>query len=374
MTSGIAMLLLLGLGAASADLPGQETPVSMWRQAIEPHPFQFPADHAAHDDYRIEWWYYTGNLAASDGRQFGYQLTFFRTGVVYAPENPSRWAIRDLHMAHFAVSDIDNAEFFMQDRLRREGVGGAGARTDRFEAWNGNWRVKLVGDAHRLSAETDAVAIDLNLLALKPPVLHGRGGLSQKGPSVGNASHYYSLTRMQTDGKIRMRGETLDVAGLSWMDHEFSTSFLEPGQQGWDWFSLQLDNDCELMIYRIRRGSGEADRHSAGTVVDAAGKGAALAHDEFMLEPGRTWKSPVTGAVYAISWTVGVKNRGIELEVEAAFPAQELDTRATTGIAYWEGSVRARGRWGGRTVTGRGYLEMTGYAGRALGGSLEGGR
>jgi predicted secreted hydrolase len=177
---------------------------------------------------------------------------------------------------------------------------------------------------------------------------------------------------METTGAIRAGNERVAVTGLSWMDHEFSTSFLEPGQQGWDWFSLQLDNGRELMIYRIRRADGSADPFSAGTMVDVDGRPTTLKADDFKLVPGRTWKSPVTGAVYPVAWQVRLPNEAIELAVEAAFESQELDTRATTGLAYWEGSVATRGTWGDRPVTGRGYLEMTGYAGRALGGSLEG--
>ncbi|NLX96449.1 MAG: carotenoid 1,2-hydratase [Rhodopirellula sp.] len=342
-----------------------------WKSAVEPHPFRFPEDHAAHENYRIEWWYYTGNLETRDGRRFGYQLTFFRTGVVREPENPSRWTIRDLYTAHFAVSDIDRRQFHFFERVNRRGIGWAGAETDTYHVWNGDWKVRLEGNSHHLVAEQDQCRIALTLSPTKPPVLHGEAGLSQKGPSTGNASHYYSQTRMQTTGLLTVGGREFPVHGTSWMDHEFSTSFLEEGQQGWDWFAVQLDDGRELMIYQIRRADGTPDPHSSGTLVAADGAAVHLGIDQFSLVPGRRWRSGETTATYPIQWTVRVPGQRLEFDVRAAFSDQEMNTIGSTGLAYWEGAVVIEGRSEGKPVRGRGYLEMTGYAGKSLGRVLQ---
>lgn len=358
-------------GAARSDAtssPASPPAAEPWKTVTEPYGFRFPRDHAAHPDYRIEWWYYTGNVATPQGRSFGFQLTFFRTGADYRPANPSVWAVRDLYMTHFAVSDIASGQFHSFQRLNRGGVGWAGAASDRYRVWNGDWEVRLEkGETHRLRAGEGGVRIDLTLRSLKPPVVHGEHGISQKGPSAGNASHYYSLTRMATEGTIQLDGQRFAVSGLSWMDHEFSTSFLEPGQQGWDWFAVQLDDGRDLMLYRMRRDDGSADPFSSGTLVGARGEARPIRFEEFELRPGRRWTSPLSGAAYPVGWEIRVPACELRLEAEAAFPDQEMQTSDTTGIIYWEGSIRLRGQADGRDVDGRGYLEMTGYTGRALG-------
>ena len=222
-----------------------------WRQARPGYRFHFPRDHASHPEYRIEWWYYTGNLADSNSRRFGFQLTFFRVGVRPRPENPSRWAVRDLFMAHLALSDLETGRFHFDERLNRAGPGWAGASAETYRVWNGTWEARLGRDGrHRLRAGDETFGIALELEAGRGPLLHGQAGLSQKGAREGNASHYYSLTRMPTRGRIRIDSREFEVAGLSWMDHEFGTSFLEPEQIGWDWFALQLDSGQDLMLFQ----------------------------------------------------------------------------------------------------------------------------
>ena len=338
---------------------------SEWRQARPDRALELPRDHASHPEYRIEWWYYTGNLAADDGRRFGYQVTFFRVGVDAQPVNPSRWAVRDLHAAHLAVTDVAGGRHLSAERLNRAGVGWAGAATDTLEVWNEGWRVELEGATHRLQArdDQDGFGVDLHLTPVKPAAAHGVGGYSRKGAQPGNASHYYSLTRLETRGQIVLDGAAVDVVGSSWMDHEFGTSFLEPSQQGWDWFSLQLDDGTELMVYVIRRRDGSLDPHSAGTFVDAAGRTTSLRAGDFRLAPGRTWSSPASGAVYPVEWRVEAPAAGLALDVRAVLDAQELRTGESTGVTYWEGAVVAAGTRDERPVQGRGYLEMTGYAG-----------
>ena len=337
-----------------------------WRQAEIGYTLQFPRDHGSHPDYRIEWWYYTGNLSSDDGRRFGYQVTFFRIGVDPAPENPSRWAVRDLFMAHLALTDIGAGRHLMAERLNRGGVGWAGARAGTLDVWNGDWRAELDGTTHRLRAVDGAFGVDLRLEPGKGPTVHGEDGLSRKGAQAGNASYYYSMTRMPTTGHLVVDGERVAVTGASWMDHEFGTTFLEASQVGWDWFSLQFDDGSELMVFQLRGADGEPDPHSAGTWVDAAGGATPLGAGEFTLVPGRRWSSPSSDAVYPVRWRIELPGRAVRLDISAAVDAQELDTEASTGVTYWEGAVTVRGQVGERAVSGRGYLEMTGYAGRPM--------
>jgi predicted secreted hydrolase len=360
-----ALLVAALVPVLLAQSPGLPT-TDGWRLAEPGYTFAFPRDHGSHPEYRIEWWYYTGNLEALDGRRFGYQVTFFRIGVDAAPANPSRWAVRDLHMAHLAVTDVTAGHQVTAERFDRGGVGWAGARERTLDVWNGDWRADLDGETHRVSAADDTFGVDLRLEPGKPPTLHGDAGLSRKGAEPGNASHYYSMTRMPTAGQLRLDGERIDVTGTSWMDHEFGTTFLEPGQVGWDWFSLQLDDGTDLMIYKFRRGDDQPDAFSSGTWVDPDGTTTGLSREQFVLVPGRRWTSPSSGAAYPVDWRVGVPSRQADLTVEALVDAQELDTANSTGVTYWEGAVAVRGRIGEREIRGRGYLEMTGYVGRPM--------
>lgn len=353
--------------AALIALDAQPRAASDWMPADPGYRIALPRDHAAHPQHKVEWWYYTGNVVAADGRRFGYQLTFFRVGVDPQPENPSRWAVRDLHLAHFAVSDLAGRRHVYADRLNRAGVGWAGASTGSYRVWNEDWEASLEpGGGHRLRAADANISLDLVLDEGKPPVFHGAAGYSRKGPTPGNASHYYSLTRMPTRGTLTLDGRRVEVTGESWMDHEFGTSFLEPGQAGWDWFSIQLEDGSELMLFQIRRADGRADPFASGTFVDRDGRTTPLAASAFTLTAGDTWTSPESGARYPVAWRVTVPGQSLALDVRAAFPSQELRTEQSTAVTYWEGAVEVTGTRAGRPVTGRGYLEMTGYTGREM--------
>ena len=338
-----------------------------WREAEAGYGYEFPRDHAAHTDYGLEWWYYTGNLLSRDGRRFGYQLTFFRVGVQRHPANPSRWAVRDLYMTHFAVSEIDRRQFHAFDRINRAGLGWAGAATDQYRVWNEDWSARLDGRDHVLSASDGDYKIDLRLTPAKPEVIHGDNGISQKGASAGNASHYYSLTRLETAGRIIVGGEAFEVNGASWMDHEFGTSFLEEDESGWDWFSIQLDDGRELMLFEIRRRDGQIDPRSSGTLVDRDGRATPIRFGEFTLASGEVWRSPASGAEYPTAWTIELPRFQLRLATRAAFAEQELRTTESTGVTYWEGSINITGTADGKPVAGRGYLEMTGYTGQNMG-------
>lgn len=353
-----AVLLLLGLfGAAEAR---------EYRQALPGYRFQFPRDHFSHPGFKTEWWYYTGHLRTADGERYGFQVTFFRVGTRVARnvDNPSRWAVRNLFMAHFAVSDLNRRRFHFTDRLSRAALGTAGASTQALEVWNGDWRLEGEGDVHRLQARDGKYAVDLTLTPVKPPVIHGKDGVSQKGEGSGYASHYYSLTRLRTTGTMKVEGRTIKVDGWSWMDHEFGSNQLHEYQEGWDWFGLQLDNGVELMFYLMRQKGGRSDPQSSGTLVLRDGTPLFLALSQVNVRATGTWTSPRSKATYPMGWEVRIPRHGLSLTVTPSLSDQELDTRKSTRVVYWEGSVRVTGSYKGTSVTGQGYVELTGYAGK----------
>jgi predicted secreted hydrolase len=364
---GVLWLLILGggtIGGSGGMAPPRPLSDVPWKKALPPFKFEFPRDHASHPDYKMEWWYYTGNLKTREGRRFGYQLTFFRVGVKYAPVNPSRWAVRDLYTAHFAISDLDGKRFRHAEKLNRAGVGWGGAEQGQYRVWNEDWEARLApdGQQHLLQAKEKGMGLSLSLNPLKPPVTQGENGVSQKGKAPGNGSHYYSLTRLATQGVLQIDGESFEVEGMSWMDHEFGTSFLESEQKGWDWFSIQLENGEELMLYQFRRTDGARDPHSNGVWVGREGKTRRLRAEEFRLTPLRYWRSKASGAVYPVEWQILLPTLGWKLIARAAFDTQELQTNESTRVTYWEGAIVIEG-----DRKGRGYLEMTGYAGAAMG-------
>jgi predicted secreted hydrolase len=365
-----AWALALLVGAASAV-----TAQSSWKSAAPGRAIVLPADHASHPDYKVEWWYYTGNLDEINGRpegrplhgRFGYQLTFFRIGMDPAPANPSRWAVRDLFMAHLALTDVNGKRYRFVDRMNRAGPGWAGAATDKYRVWNEDWQVTLENErVHRMVAATKEFGIDLSLDQTHRPVLNGDRGYHRKGSAEGNASFYYSLTRMPTRGRVTIGGEAFDVTGQSWMDHEFGTTFLEKGQVGWDWFALQLDDGRDLMIYQLRSADGSMHPMSSGTLVEADGTYREVKPGTFTLEPGRIWTSRASGGRYPVEWRVRVPGELIDVTVATTVDDQELRTSQSTQVTYWEGAIDVKGTVKGRTITGRGYLEMTGYAGASL--------
>lgn len=329
-----------------------------YARAVTPREFRFPADHGPHPEFRTEWWYYTGNLSTREGRRFGFQLTFFRSALAPAmPPRRSAWATRQAYLAHFTVTDAEGETFHSFERWSRGAVGLAGSQGEPFRVWVEDWKAEAAGQAMRLVAWEDSVGLELTLQPGKPPVLQGDRGLSQKSTEVGNASYYYSLTRMPAAGTIRIRGERFEVTGLAWMDREWSTSGLGEGQIGWDWFALQLDDGYDLMLYRLRRQDGSADPSSSGTLIGRRGESRRLKLGAFELEPLDTWESPRSGARYPSRWRVRIPSEDLELTLTPLLRDQELEV----SIRYWEGAVEAAGTRRGRPVRGRGYVEMTGY-------------
>ncbi len=279
----------------------------------------------------------------------------------------SRWRTNQVYVAHFAITDADRENFYVAERFSRGALGLAGARAEPFRVWIDDWEIAAAdtrGDAEhwRVRADDNDIALDLNLVAMKTPVLNGINGVSQKSDEPGNASYYYSITRWQTDGMLRVADEQFAVSGLSWLDREWSSSALDADQQGWDWFALQLGDGSELMFYNIRRIDGGQDRNSAGTWIAADGAARYLGRDEIAVVVENTWTSPA-GGNYPNAWSVRVPGLGLSLDVTPVIDNQELFTT----VRYWEGAVDISGQRDGADVEGRGYVELTGYANRPRG-------
>jgi predicted secreted hydrolase len=337
----------------------------MYQKALPGRKITFPVDHYSHPSFKTEWWYYTGHLETESGMRYGYQVTFFRFGLRdrqnEAKEKPP---FSELYMAHFALSDIKAKEFRYRERINRGYNGKAGAATDRYLVWNEDWKVAGDQNNHTIQVKDRGTELQLNLKSLKQPVLHGENGLSQKAAGEGRASYYYSLTRMQSEGALTIDGKTEKVRGLSWMDHEFGSNQLGQDQVGWDWFSIQLDDRTELMLYLMRRKDGTVDPYSSGTLVKADGFTRHLKLNQYRVEVLGRWRSPVSGADYPMRWRVTIPAEQIELEINPAFQNQELVTNRSTRVTYWEGAVDVGGKSRGKTISGAGYVEMTGYAGK----------
>jgi predicted secreted hydrolase len=338
---------------------------AQYQNAVPGYRFEFPRDYFNHPDFQTEWWYYTGNLTSSTGRHFGFELTFFREAVDRGKTdnaNASAWDIRDLYIAHFALSDLDGQHFDHRERLNRAGPGLAGSDESTARIWNGNWQVQWRDSEQRLQAGQDQMQLHLTLHSEKPPILHGANGLSQKSEGTGRASYYFSLTRLAADGDLIFQNEKFSVIGLAWMDHEFFTQQLQPSQIGWDWLSIQLSDNTELMLFHLRRKDGSIDPFSAGTYVDAQGNSTHLRAEDFLLQPlSDTWASPATRATYPISWKIFVPKLGINLEARTKLANQELSEQGNILPAYWEGAISLAGHRGSELLNGVGYLEMTGY-------------
>ncbi len=365
----LSMALAAGIAGCLLMVSARGAAAGEWAVAGGTRAWSFPRDHGAHPEYRTEWWYFTGILAAADGRRFGYQLTFFRQGirpVAADPGNP--WSVRDLHLAHFTLTDVREGSFRFAERVSRAGPGLAGAAEGALRAWVLDWSAVTEGEGFALTAREGATAIRLSLRPRRPPVLHGPGGLSRKGPADGQASWYASVTDLETTGTVRAdNGVAVAVRGASWFDHEFGSGQLADDLAGWDWFGLRLSDGRALMIYRLRHHDGTAAAASSGTLVGIVGAARRLAPEEVRIEPLATWRSPHSQARYPARWRVLVPAAGITFELAPLLPDQELTTGKSTGVTYWEGAVAGSGTAGGTSVTVEGYAELTGYAG-GLGG------
>jgi len=330
---------------------------SDFRPALPGYEYTFPRDHGAHPEYKTEWWYYTGHLRTDDGRRFGFELTFFRVGVAQG-QTESRWDLRHLMPAHFAITDAGGKSFRYYERLNRASPFTADAAEGRLDVFNEAWRATTNRDGSwRLVASEGKDAIDLTLRTRKAPAIHGENGVSVKAPAAGYASHYYSMTALDVSGTIN----GARCSGQAWMDHEFGSSALRENQQGWDWFSIQLDNDTEIMLYVIRRRDGTADVTSSGSLITSDGRVIHLTREQMRITALSRWKSPKSGAVYPMGWRVELPPLNVALTLAPLLDDQELVTRGSTRVTYWEGAADVSGSFGGTPVRGEGYVEMTGY-------------
>jgi predicted secreted hydrolase len=365
------VFLFLLLSTVLTDVHPPLAEEAPYYSVTSPCNLDFPKDHGAHPGYQTEWWYYTGNLRSEKGDCYGFQLTFFRRQISPPgsdqtwPNPASAWRTQQIFLAHAALTDIGDRRFHHAEQMSREmpGLAGAHQADGATSVFIKNWSINTDGNEHLIKADTETFSLNLKLRSDKPPVLHGKAGYSRKGTTPDRASCYYSFTRLHAEGSVALDGTPIPVQGTAWMDHEFSSATLESNFEGWDWFSVQLSNNTELMIYLLRRKDGTTSALSSGTYVDTSGKTVHIDNDQISMEILDHWKSPRTGAVYPSSWHLKVQPLQLVLDIHPNLQDQELQTPESTRITYWEGSVLATGSSAGQRVSGEGYVELTGYAG-----------
>ena len=385
--SGARLAALLALAGACGCLRAATAPPAVgsgvlsggappagFAQAQERRTFVFPRDHGPHREFRQEWWYVTGNLDAASGERFGFELTFFRLaleppGTAAAPDaettpgaQPSAWRSRELYMAHFAVSDLARRRFRFAQKLSREALGLAGAQAQpaqgqALKVWIDDWSLTDSDRQWTVQATQDGYTIELTLESLTAPVLNGDAGLSRKSAEAWAASYYYSIPRLAVRGRVLRDGRPLEVHGLAWLDREWGSGGLGAAQAGWDWFALQLNDGSALMFYALRERDGHRDPHSAGTWVSSTGEARPLASADVSIVVGGEWRGG-RGARYPAAWRLRVPALALEVAVQPVLPDQELRTIPP----YWEGAVDVSGERAGRHISGRGYVELVGYA------------
>jgi predicted secreted hydrolase len=365
------LLALVAAPAVGESIPELAAEVD-WRVAEPDYAWSFPDDHWAHREYKIEWWYLTGHLEAEDDptRRFGYQFTIFRVGLSPTASGlESEWAAGALVMGHAALTDKGAGDHRFSELLRREAsfLAGFGEPGDPRIAWSRApvgtddvWEIVWNQKAFdfRMRDDRVGIAFDLSTTPAKPRIFQGAGGFSRKSDAPGAASLYYSYTRLTTTGSVTIDGEPYRVRGESWMDKEFSSSQLTDDQVGWDWFSLQLDDGREIMLYELRNEDGKVD-HGRGTVVSREAETRYLRFEDWKLRTTGRWRSPESGIEYPAGWVIELEGEASGFVLEPDVADQENRSRLAAGPSYWEGSVTVRDENG--VVLGRGYVEMTGY-------------
>jgi len=362
------------------------TPLSLggeeeWKLARPDYAWDFPRDHWARDGYKTEWWYFTGHLEADSGERFGYQFTFFRIGLLRErPKVDSAWGAKDLIMGHAALSTLSLFDQGRKNKISSGGshrfsevlyravplLGGFGTFPDSVIAWSrapagtvGTWELKWNREGFDFRAKDEELGFSFSLSTrpVKPLIFQGPGGYSKKGAGENAASQYYSFTRLRTEGSVSVDGQTFAVTGQSWMDKEFSTHSLTSGQVGWDWFSLQLDDGRELMLYVLRDGEGKAD-YARGTLVESDARVKYLGRDAFAISVIASWTSP-SGDSYPSEWRISLSDASLDLVVRSLMADQENRSQLVPTLRYWEGAVEVMSPEGKRV--GVGFVEMTGY-------------
>ena len=327
-------------------------------RALPPLTLRFPRDHGSHPQLRTEWWYITGSVT-SGGREFGFQVTFFRSRVDATQDMASKFAAKQLVFAHAAITDVDGRKMLHDQRIAREGFGVVSASQDDTAIRLRDWSLRREGGAYMARVAGEQIALDLRCAPTQPLLLQGRGGLSRKGPQEQQASYYYSEPQLAVTGTIRLSGRALQVQGKAWMDHEWSDEVLHPDALGWDWIGMNLDDGSALTAFRLRAKDGSA-LWDGGSFRAPRGEVFNFSRGEVIFSPQRRWKSPLSQATYPVEWMV--RTPADFYTVRAVLDDQELDSRASTGAIYWEGLAHLFDSNGKRV--GQGYLEMTGYAQR----------
>lgn len=342
---------LLGAVDFAAVVPGRE--------------FQFPRDHGAHPEFQTEWWYFTGHIQDETGKVYGFQWTVFRaalqpSGAESRPSSP--WRAGQVYLGHLALSDLEKRRFAFEESAARGAMNLAGSSEKEFEVWLPGFSARPSEGSTRIQAERGDLRLDLQVRLPTQAWLQGQGGYSPKSKEAGKASYYYSLPNLAVQGTLRKSGQETKVQGSAWMDHEFGSGQLGPEQSGWDWMGLPLGNGEALMVYRLRDRQDPSQDFLYGGFYKKEGEWQTLSSGQLRLEAGASWKSPRSGGNYPLEWRIQAPDLNLDLKVRAAFADQELDTRKSTQVTYWEGSVDVSGRANGREVKSKGYLEMTGYA------------
>ena len=340
-----------------------------WKLALPGYKYNFPSEHRSHPNFKIEWWYFSGNVKDASGNKYSFMLTFFRRGLRLektSEVNRSRWALNNLYFSHFSVYSAKKNKHYFSEKISRGALGQAGASTEKFKVWIDDWKAEIA-DRNQpnkilIFAKKDKLYLDFELEPQKNPVIHGTNGISQKSSGVGQASHYYSFTRLKVNGSLSIEGKRITVNGSAWMDHEFGSNQLGKEQIGWDWFSIQLSNNTELMLYLMRNKSGSYDLTSSGSLIASDGSVIHLSLNDFKIKNKRFWKSKKSKALYPVEWVIEVPKYNINLNIKALHEKQELDTAKSTQIIYWEGGINVEGLSQGISVNGVGFVEMTGYA------------
>jgi predicted secreted hydrolase len=332
-----------------------------WLQVQPGVEFHFPRDHGSHPNYQTEWWYVTGQVADEKGNEFGYQFTIFRFGIIHETnDNDANLTPQHLLAGHLAIADINKQTFTKAERIRRAGAGFAEASETELHSWIGDWDIQQddKGVITISAADQDkGISIQFTLTPEKDPIFHGDHGYSQKGEEVGNASAYYSWTRLKTNGQLTIQDQTFKVHGDSWFDHEYGSSQLGDDTAGWDWFGLHLDDGSELMLYQLRKKEGGAIPQSSATIVNADGESIQINQEDWSLLPLSYWTSKETKAKYPIQWRLQIPSHHIDMTIQAKVNQSEMVTNESTNVTYWEGPVGISG-----SHSGSGYMELTGYA------------
>ena len=355
----IAILIIFILALQTESLAASRN----FKLARPGYKYSFPKDHGSHSDFKTEWWYYTGNLKGEDGNQYGYELTFFRSALdLEKPVYNSIWSIPNVYMAHFALSDVQNKRFYTKARMQRPGPDFAGSTKDKLKVWTLNWSASMdINEKQTLKAKSSDCSLDLEVSPLKPLVIHGENGISRKAALGDHASHYYSYTRLKTDGLLNINGKRIKVSGISWMDHEFGSNQLNENQVGWDWFSIHLNNNKEIMLYLMRLDDGSYDQASSGSLISENGKLTHLKLSDYKIKPTGKWKSDKTKIEYKMGWEIEIPSQKVHLKVSPKINNQEFARQEGNAVTYWEGACYVLGTYENQPCRGDAYVEMTGY-------------